>query len=462
MQLNVWHRPPTVIFQLRQIAKQGSNFHVDDPKDTSALKFLEIVDTCGLSQHIHEPTHQSGHTLDLLITRSSESILFGNPVVDFRISDHDTILSRLRKLKGINIADFKKDISESVLCNATPQDLNTVVSLYNSTLSDILDKHAPLQSRSMVERPHNPWFNDTIKEEKKKRRKCERDMKSNLSSEEASKQFKHQKNYVNWLMDKSRRECYSSQIEKCGSDQRALFNVVKSLCGEKVETPFPEHNSVHQLSEDFSEYFITKIKDIRSKLDAETPDNIDMAMDPVNVDIDPLTDFKRISDEDIRSIIMNCATTTCDLDPLTTSVLKECIDSLLPVISHIVNTSLQTGQFPDSWKLAIIIPLIKKLGLDLILKSYRPVSNLQFISKVTEKASALQICDHMDTKKLHYRMQSSYRPGHSTETALLKVQNDVYCAMDKEEVVLLLLLDLSAAFDTVDHSILLHRLENRF
>ncbi len=80
------------------------------------------------------------------------------------------------------------------------------------------------------------------------------------------------------------------------------------------------------------------------------------------------------------------------------------------------------------------------------------------ISKVTEKASALQICDHMDKKKLHYSMQSSYRPGHSTETALLKVQNDVYCALDKE----LLLLDLSASFDTVDHDILLQRLQNRF
>ncbi len=81
---------------------------------------------------------------------------------------------------------------------------------------------------------------------------------------------------------------------------------------------------------------------------------------------------------------------------------------------------------------------------------------------MTEKASAPQICDHMDKKKLHNITQSSYQPGHSTETALLKVQNDVYCAMDKEEVVLLLLLNFSAAFDTVDHDILLQGLQNRF
>ncbi len=123
---------------------------------------------------------------------------------------------------------------------------------------------------------------------------------------------------------------------------------------------------------------------------------------------------------------------------------------------------MQYGEFPDDWKLAIILPLIKKLGLELIFKSYRPVSNLQFVSKVTEKAAEIQISNHMVVNKLHYPMQSSYRQGHSTETALLRIQNDVYCAMDREEVVLLLLLDLSAAFDTLDSDILLDRLENRF
>ncbi len=112
--------------------------------------------------------------------------------------------------------------------------------------------------------------------------------------------------------------------------------------------------------------------------------------------------------------------------------------------------------------LAIILPLIKKLGLELIFKSYRPVSNLQFVSKVTEKAATNQICGHMVEKKLYYKMQASYRTGHSTETALLRVQNDVYCALDRDEVVMLLLLDLSAAFDTLDIDIMASRLENRF
>ncbi len=159
---------------------------------------------------------------------------------------------------------------------------------------------------------------------------------------------------------------------------------------------------------------------------------------------------------------MQAATKTCALNPLPTSLLKQCMDALLPVLSLLVNLSLRYGEFPDDWKLAIILPLIKKSGLELMFNSYRPVSNLQLVSKVTEKAADIQISNQMVVNKLHYLMQSSSRQGHITETVLLPIQNDIYCAMDREEVVLLLLLDLSAAFDTLDSDILPDRLENRF
>ncbi len=133
------------------------NLHVDDREDSSAMKFLDIIETCGLRQHIHKTTHRSGHTLDLLITRISESILHGYPIVDYRISDHDTILSKLaipkpppvvkritfRKLKDIGMCDFKKDITESVLLHSPPQDLDSLVLLYNSTLSMHHWSHSP-------------------------------------------------------------------------------------------------------------------------------------------------------------------------------------------------------------------------------------------------------------------------------------------------------------------------------
>ena len=87
--------------------------------------------------------------------------------------------------------------------------------------------------------------------------------------------------------------------------------------------------------------------------------------------------------------------TTCDLDPSPTDLVKDNIDILLQIITKMVNLSLLSGVFPEEWKLALIIPLIKKLGLDLIFKSYRPVSNLPFVSKVVERAMIPQDSDHM-------------------------------------------------------------------
>ena len=104
----------------------------------------------------------------------------------------------------------------------------------------------------------------------------------------------------------------------------------------------------------------------------------------------------------------------------------------------------------------LVRPLLKKPGLKLVNKNFRPISNLQF----TEKAVAMQLQTHMLANKLFPEMQSAYCEHHSTETALLKDKNDFLFNMDMGDVTLLVLLDLSAAFDTVDHEVLLHRLQS--
>ena len=106
--------------------------------------------------------------------------------------------------------------------------------------------------------------------------------------------------------------------------------------------------------------------------------------------------------------------------------------------------------------------LIEKNGLDTVFKNYWPVSNLSVISKVTERAVFLQIDNHMKKHHLYPSLQSAYRKNHVTETALLKVTNDILMEMNSQHAVLLVLLDLSTAFDTVDHGVLLRRLQTSF
>jgi hypothetical protein len=125
--------------------------------------------------------------------------------------------------------------------------------------------------------------------------------------------------------------------------------------------------------------------------------------------------------------------------------------------------SLSSGVFPDEMKLALVTPLLKKASLSPEnLDNYRPVSNLSFLSKLVERVVVRQLCFHLESSGLYVPVQSAYRPNHSTETALLKILNDLLLVADRGDAAILALLDQSAAFDTIDHEILLDRVNLRF
>uniref|UniRef100_A0A8C9TJG9 Reverse transcriptase domain-containing protein n=1 Tax=Scleropages formosus TaxID=113540 RepID=A0A8C9TJG9_SCLFO len=152
---------------------------------------------------------------------------------------------------------------------------------------------------------------------------------------------------------------------------------------------------------------------------------------------------------------------TCPLDPIPTKLLKAAVSVLTEPIVNIVNTSLLNGCVPKALKIAVIRPLLKKSDLDSNNPcNYRPISSLLFLSKILEKIVTSQIVKYLNHHNIFEKFQSGFRTGHSTEMALTRVVNNTLISSDAGQISILMLLDLSAAFDTVDHSILLSRLGN--
>ena len=141
----------------------------------------------------------------------------------------------------------------------------------------------------------------------------------------------------------------------------------------------------------------------------------------------------------------------------------ECLDSILPSLTDLFNSSLASIILPQCFKSALVTPILKKKCLDHNdLNNYRPVSSLCFIAKILEKLVLSEVSSYLNSHNLHNTCQSAYCPGHTTETALLKVVNDLFLSLNKGNISVLALLDFSCAFDTTDHPILVHHLHNDY
>ena len=444
------------------------NVHVNDTDNHDNKKFSDILSTYNLQQHVEVPTHISGHTIDLLITKCNSKYCLSTPTSDFFIVDHSFISTCVsvakasvvrktityRRIKQLESEDFRLDLSYICkdLLSCSPSDLPVQ---YNTRLKETLNKHAPLVTKRVSTRIKRDWYTPETSMMKKDRRKLEKIWrKTNLDIDYDN--FRFARNLVRNNIHQDKCRCINETIELCGNDSKLLFREVFKLTGRTKENPLPQCQSEEKLANEFTNFFMNKIETIRNNLDKY----------PLYAPCSPteysFTTFSAVEEEFVAKLIINSKPASCSLDPIPTQVLKDNLDVMVPVITKMVNSSLVDGDFYQEWKMAVVKPLLKKQGLDMVMSNYRPISNLSFVSKIVEKAALSQFSPYMEDHKLLPQYQSAYRRNFSTETALLKMVNDALCCMEKQLVMPLVVMDLSAAFDTVDHSVLLSVLSTNF
>jgi len=451
------------------------NLHLDKPDDSQVKQFLSALDSTNLTQHVSFPTHRDHHILDLIITPTSSSL---HPVIDYSSvspSDHFPIFSALsisplpppplsqfsfRCMKSISVPKFTRDILHSRLITHPPPKLSDLVDAYNSTLSALLDKHAPVKTKTILAKPVNKWFTPALSTLKSARRHIERLWLRTRSPHQLTLLRTATNKYHSAIIDAKKR-FNASLVSSCAANPRRIWNAINTLLDRKPTSHLPSVASSKSLSQMFATFFSDKILKLHTTLKSSSTllsPHTSPRHTPTN-----LSYFSSVTEEEVSKIISQSSNTYCDLDPVPTSLLKQCLSVLLPTLTTIINISLSTGVFPDQLKACSVSPLLKKYNLDKEdLSNYRPISHLSFLSKLTERVVKNRLTEHLSSNNLLNKFQSAYTKHHSTESTLLAVHDNIIKDMSQQKVTALCLLDLSAAFDTIDHSILLHRLSTWF
>jgi len=299
-------------------------------------------------------------------------------------------------------------------------------------------------------RTPTPWFDDDCRVARRCVRQLERvARRSKPADAAAAAAWTERRREYRDLVRRKRESYWQETVDAARSSPRRLWRHVDQLLGREPshEPPAVGPDVLHQ-------FFDDKVAGVRAATADAAPPSFSAVPPGCSLPV-----FRQLNVADVVAGVRALPDKQCASDPMPTRLLKENVDVLAPFLVELFNRSMTLGVVPSVFKAAYITPLLKKTDLDPTdTKSYRPISNLSVLSKLLERLVARQLLDYLTASRLLPDLQSAYRAHHSTETAVLRVLADILLAVDTGDLALLTLLDLSAAFDTVDHETLLDRL----
>lgn len=455
------------------------NVRLDRPDDPHAVQLRSVFSSYGLTLNSSGPTRRDG-ILDLVASRSEVTL----SVVDVDFSDHRLLhwsvndnghstppISKLTRCwRQLDISLFRDLLSSSELCqpSAWSLDVDSAASQYNDVINHILDDILPVRHHTCRPRPTNPWFDAECRAAKRFTRRLERaalaadrrvlhsstdgDVTAVKVDAEAARSAWHVQRRVYRQLRHQKCTAFWSTKMEAASNPRDMWSLVDRLLGRD------QRSSPSVDAETLASFFCDKVDRIRSAT-ANFPPPTYQPVPHGAV----LPFFSSVTSSEVAASIARLPDKSSAADPISVSILKQVSDLLVPFLTHLINRSIELGQFPASFKTAFLTPIIKKPGLDASdPASYRPISNLPVISKLLERIVAQQLVEFLNKHDLLPATQSGFRRGFSTESAITKVLSDLLDAVDSGDTAALTLLDLSAAFDTVDYAILVQRLNVSF
>lgn len=460
------------------------NLWVEDMEERYIPQFIDTMETFNLINMVDKPTSLRGHTIDLVLADRTRDL-----IQNLRVDDECNLspvhkmvtfmipYAKVERLKRKIRFRSKRDLEPTTLLSSISENVSVkshdacvhgpiqkgecptcFYELYNTIISEKYEVMCPIVEKEIISKVNAPWYNGEIHRAKIEKKKKERRWRRH-KSDETRCEYIQARNYENKLILKRKREFYREKTLQAGTNINKLYNVLDNLMGNKKKNKLPEGYSDGDLANMFLEFFDNKINRIIESFSDQEINDFEANNQESVV---KLSSFHTVDKSVVKSVMTKAKLTHCANDPMPMKLMvsNENYDLMVNITTDLVNTSIEGGVFPSSEKQAVIKPIVKGKLDPQSLNSFRPVSNLTFQSKILESVILIQLNEHLHTVGALPDSQSAYRRLYSTETALCSIVSDLRGLLDDGKCGILLLLDLSAAFDTVVHSILLQDCKN--
>ena len=442
-------------------------------------KIGNIIHSLSLTQLINKPTRittNSSTLLDLIITNKKDLIIHSD-VLSCSIADHEliTVTINVRKEKRAPITKTYRSLekySQNTFCQLLldksfqlksilgTDSVNDQVKIFTQVFNNCLDNCAPVVTK-IIRRPPAPWIDSEIKVAMRVRDRLQIEFKSDRSNLSKESEYRNEKKRVNEALSDSKNRYFQQELERNKGNIKGTWNVIHKVIPRNINISNNSSQSeidIRNRVENFNEYFANVGENTFKKSQEGVVDPNEFSR-TVNQPPNNLETF-RPQPIDMVTLILTIKEIKCTSSKGSGISYRFLMDSLPVLIFYIlviVNTSIVTGFYPDSWKHPYIAPIFKNGDADNV-TNYRPISLLPIISKILEKIVANQLMFFLENNNLISKNQHGFRARLSTETALLTITNKIYENIEQKKISLLLLLDLSKAFDSVSHQILLDKL----